>query len=250
MPGRKRKCAPADLSEVACVDSVDRREVLDRRAIQVHFRKIFPAAQWTGALKGLAFFTYATNYLIGTENAVILDVEETRAIQQAEVGASRIMLDRVEERWGIKPEWIAAYSAYGSVANLAWLVKEKGIARTSQSSVNRNAPMARDHAKTSLGTARMIATSVQRARSWSSTTGPLQRYEPASTKTVAVAIEPPRKTARFAHENPCVAQTSPVDDTARFRQGRKRSMPPLQAASGRPPDYDRASKSGRISAYH
>jgi transposase len=87
-----------------------------------------PAAQWTGALKGPAFFAYATNYLIDTENAVILDVEATRAIRQAEVGASRTMLDRVEERWGLKPEWVAADSAYGSASNLAWLVKEKQIA--------------------------------------------------------------------------------------------------------------------------
>jgi IS5 family transposase len=84
-----------------------------------------PAAQWTGAL---TFFAYATNYLIDTENAIILDVEATRAIRQAEVGASRTMLDRVEERWGLKPEWIAADSAYGSAANLAWLVKERQIA--------------------------------------------------------------------------------------------------------------------------
>jgi Transposase DDE domain len=69
-----------------------------------------------------------TNYLIDTENAVILDVEATRAIRQAAVGASRTMLDRVEERWGLKPEWIAADSAYGSASNLAWLVKEKQIA--------------------------------------------------------------------------------------------------------------------------
>ena len=48
-----------------------------------------PAAQWTGAHKGHAFFAYATNYLIDTDNAVILDVEASRAIRQAEVGASR-----------------------------------------------------------------------------------------------------------------------------------------------------------------
>ena len=53
-----------------------------------------PAAQWTGALKGYAFFAYATNYLIDTDNAIILDVEASRAIRQAEVGASRTMLDR------------------------------------------------------------------------------------------------------------------------------------------------------------
>jgi len=42
-----------------------------------------PAAQWTGAHKGPAFFAYATNYLIDVENAVIVDVEASRAIRQA-----------------------------------------------------------------------------------------------------------------------------------------------------------------------
>jgi transposase len=87
-----------------------------------------PAAQWTGAHKGHAFFTYATNYLIDTDNAVILDVEASRAIRQAEVGAARTMIDRTEQRFGIKPEWLTADSAYGSAPNLAWLVKDKKIA--------------------------------------------------------------------------------------------------------------------------
>jgi transposase len=53
-----------------------------------------PAAQWTGAHKGHAFFAYTTNYLIDIENAVILNVEASRAIRQTEVGASRTMIDR------------------------------------------------------------------------------------------------------------------------------------------------------------
>ena len=53
-----------------------------------------PAAQWTGAHKGHAFFAYATNYLIDTDHGVIIDVEATRAIRQAEVGAARTMLER------------------------------------------------------------------------------------------------------------------------------------------------------------
>jgi hypothetical protein len=84
-----------------------------------------PAAQWTAAHKGRAFFAYATNYLIDTENAVILDVEASRAIRQAEVGASRTMIDRTARRFGIKPQHLVADSAYGSAANLAWLVKER-----------------------------------------------------------------------------------------------------------------------------
>jgi transposase len=86
-----------------------------------------PAAQWTGAHKGHAFFAYATNYLIDTDNAIIVDVEASRAIRQAEVGAARTMIDRTIERFGLKPLHLAADSAYGSAQNLAWLVKQRGI---------------------------------------------------------------------------------------------------------------------------
>jgi len=86
-----------------------------------------PAAQWTGALRGPAFFAYANNYLVDTANAIIVDVEACRAIRQAEVETSRSMIDRTEERLGLKPKRLAADSAYGSAANLAWLVEKKGI---------------------------------------------------------------------------------------------------------------------------
>ncbi len=46
-----------------------------------------PAAQWTGAMRGPAFFAYADNYLIDLKAAVIVDVEASRAVRQAEVGA-------------------------------------------------------------------------------------------------------------------------------------------------------------------
>jgi len=83
-----------------------------------------PAAQWTGAHKGHAFFAYAANYLIDTDHGVIVDVEATRAIRQAEVGAARTMLERTETRFGMKPLSLTADSAYGSADSLAWLVKE------------------------------------------------------------------------------------------------------------------------------
>jgi transposase len=44
-----------------------------------------PAARWTGAHGGQAFFAYSTNYLIDVKNAIIVDVEPTTAIRQAEV---------------------------------------------------------------------------------------------------------------------------------------------------------------------
>jgi transposase len=86
-----------------------------------------PAAQWTGAHKGHAFFAYSTNYLIDLDHAVIVDVEASRAIRQAEVGAARTMIERTEDRFGLYPEWLAADSAYGSAEMLGWLVHERGI---------------------------------------------------------------------------------------------------------------------------
>jgi transposase len=86
-----------------------------------------PAAQWTGALKGHAFFAYAVNYLIDLDHAVIVDVEASRAIRQAEVGAARTMIDRVQDCFGLYPERLAADTAYGSAEMLGWLVHEQGI---------------------------------------------------------------------------------------------------------------------------
>ena len=82
-----------------------------------------PAAQWTGAHKGHAFFAYADNYLIDLKAAVIVDVEATRAIRQAEVGAARTMIERTEDCLGLCPERLAADSAYGSAEMLGWLVE-------------------------------------------------------------------------------------------------------------------------------
>jgi len=87
-----------------------------------------PAAQWSGAHKGPAFFAYADNYLIDVKFGVIVDVEASRAIRQAEVGAAKTMIERTEERFGLKPERLVGDTAYGAAPMLNWLVEEKGIA--------------------------------------------------------------------------------------------------------------------------
>jgi hypothetical protein len=87
-----------------------------------------PAAQWTGAMRGPAFFAYSDNYLIDVKFGIIMDVEASRAIRQAEVGAAKTMIKRTEERFDIKPERLAGDTAYGSGANLNWLVNEAKIA--------------------------------------------------------------------------------------------------------------------------
>jgi transposase len=86
-----------------------------------------PAAQGTGAMCGPAFFAYADNDLIDIKTAVIVDVEASRAVRQAEVGAASTMLERTTERFGLKPERLAADSADGSAKMLHWLVDEQKI---------------------------------------------------------------------------------------------------------------------------
>jgi transposase len=87
-----------------------------------------PAAQWTGATRGPAFFAYSDNYLVDVKYGVIVDVQASRAIRQAEVGAAKTMLERTEQRFELKPEYLAGDSAYGSAATLNWIVTEKNIA--------------------------------------------------------------------------------------------------------------------------
>ena len=86
-----------------------------------------PAAQWTGAMRGPAFFAYADNYLIDVKFGIIVDVEASRAIRQAEVGAAKTMLERTEKRFDLKPGYLAADTAYGSAETLNWIINEKKI---------------------------------------------------------------------------------------------------------------------------
>jgi IS5 family transposase len=86
-----------------------------------------PAALWTGAHGGQAFFGYSTNYLIDVENAVIVDVEATTAIRQAEVLAAKRMIERSMQRFNLYPAKVMGDSAYGSAEMLGWLVYEQGI---------------------------------------------------------------------------------------------------------------------------
>ena len=86
-----------------------------------------PAARWTAASRERAFFAYSTNYLIDLDHAVIMDVEATTSIRQAEVTAQRTMIERTQKRFDIWPARLAADAGYGDAPNLAWLVDQKGI---------------------------------------------------------------------------------------------------------------------------
>ncbi|KIC09723.1 transposase [Leisingera sp. ANG-M1] len=86
-----------------------------------------PASRWTAARKGPAFFSYSDNYLINTDHRVIVDVEATRSIRQAEIGSTKTMLKRVKAKFDLHPERLIADTAYGTGPMLGWLV-DRGIA--------------------------------------------------------------------------------------------------------------------------
>jgi len=62
-----------------------------------------PAARWTGAHGGQACFAYCTNYLIDVDNGIIVDVEATTAIRQAEVLVAKRMIERSIDRFDLYP---------------------------------------------------------------------------------------------------------------------------------------------------
>jgi transposase len=86
-----------------------------------------PAARFTGANGDRAFFAYSTNYLVDLDNAIIVDVEATAPIRQAETGVVKEMIVRTRDRFGLHPDQLVADTAYGSAPMLGWLVDEEGI---------------------------------------------------------------------------------------------------------------------------
>lgn len=87
-----------------------------------------PSATWTAAAGGPAIFAYSTNYLIDLQDGVIVDVEASKVSKQAKVDATKTVLDRVEEKFSIKPGRLFGDTNYGIAAMLGWLVDEKKIA--------------------------------------------------------------------------------------------------------------------------
>ena len=82
-----------------------------------------PMAAWTTRGRNKVMFGYSLNYLIDTKDAVIVDVEATPTRISKEVDATETMLERTEERFGLKPGRIAGDVAYGTGEMLGWLVE-------------------------------------------------------------------------------------------------------------------------------
>jgi transposase len=86
-----------------------------------------PAARYTSAHGGQAQFCYATNYLVDVKHAVIVDVEASTAVRQAEVTAAKRMIERAYDDLGLWPRKLIGDTGYGSAEMLAWLVHERDI---------------------------------------------------------------------------------------------------------------------------
>jgi transposase len=86
-----------------------------------------PQARYTAAPGGPAFFAYSTNYLIDLDAGIIVDVEATPAHRTQEVESTKTMVQRVEERFDIKPKRLVGDTAYGTAPMLNWMVNEKQI---------------------------------------------------------------------------------------------------------------------------
>jgi transposase len=86
-----------------------------------------PSSAWTAKANKRVQFGYGLNYLIDVEHAVIIDVEPTPARTYDEVESTKVMLDRTERRFSLKPKRLAADTAYGTGRFLGWLVG-RGIA--------------------------------------------------------------------------------------------------------------------------
>jgi hypothetical protein len=57
--------------------------------------------RYTASANSVAAYAYSDDYLIHLKHAVIMDVEATTAIRQAEVGAAKAMLDRTAEQFDV-----------------------------------------------------------------------------------------------------------------------------------------------------
>ena len=86
-----------------------------------------PAARYTAAPGGTAFYAYSSNYLVDVDAGIIVDVEATPAIRTDEVNATRTMIDRVEAEFNLKPTRLIGDMAYGAAKLLDWMINEKAI---------------------------------------------------------------------------------------------------------------------------
>lgn len=81
-----------------------------------------PQAAWVTKSKARPIFAYDANYLIDNKLGVIVDAEGTRANRIEETRVAVSMIERVISRFDLKPERLAADTAYGNARTLKSLI--------------------------------------------------------------------------------------------------------------------------------
>jgi hypothetical protein len=88
------------------------------------------------------FFAYSTNYLIELDGGIIVDVEATPAYRTDEVNATQTMIERVEERFDVKPQRLVGIPRMGlGPCSVGWS-RISTSHRIFRSGINRNATTA------------------------------------------------------------------------------------------------------------
>ncbi len=85
-----------------------------------------PAAQLSVAW-GPASYAYSANYLIDIAAGIVVDVEATPAHKIDEINATKTMIERVEDRFQLKPDRLIGDTNYGTAEFLGWMVDKKQI---------------------------------------------------------------------------------------------------------------------------
>lgn len=90
------------------------------RTMPKHVSLTDPAAAWS-IKHGPGRFAYGLNAMVDTASGIVLDVQAAPARLGDEPKASRVMVERLRDRHGLKPRVLTADKAYGSGPFLAWL---------------------------------------------------------------------------------------------------------------------------------
>ena len=82
-----------------------------------------PQAAWVARKGTDPFFAYDANYLIDNKAGIIIDAEGTRANRIAEIAIAETMIERVKDRFNLRPRRLAGDTVYGAARLLKWLVE-------------------------------------------------------------------------------------------------------------------------------
>ncbi len=116
-----KKGLPSDLTSRAVDEDT---ETLDHvalgaatKVIHKYISSVDPAARWTGA-DGVPILCLFYQLLGGFGQCGHWDVEPTAPMRPAEARAGRDMIDRIQDRFGIKPDKLLGDTGYGSAEML------------------------------------------------------------------------------------------------------------------------------------